>query len=139
MSASVFDLQNIEPDERMLSQELGKAFPWFEEISSHIERNYGNFSSEWKYYGQKSGWILKLFHKKRNVLFIVPCSGFFRTVFTFGEKSFYRIIDSNLPVFIKHELLSAKKFSEGRTIQIDITKHEHTHAIIELIKIKLDN
>jgi hypothetical protein len=57
------------------------------------------------------GWILKMLNNKRNVLFIVPCKGNFRTAFTFGEKAVDEVIAIELPDFIKHELGAEKKHS----------------------------
>jgi len=30
---------------------------------------YGPLTEEWKYYGKKTGWVLKYFYKKRNLFF----------------------------------------------------------------------
>jgi hypothetical protein len=139
MSASIFDLKNITPNEAMLAQELGIAMDWLSHIRQFIEKNYGELSPEWKYYGQKSGWVLKLFQKKRNVLFVVPLHGSFKVAFTFGEKAFYIIIDSDVPPYIKHELLNAPKYAEGRTIQFHITSNEQLQSIFDLIRIKLNS
>ncbi len=138
-AASIFDSKLVEPDDRMLSQELGKAKEYLDKIGSFIKDQYGDLNLDWKFYGQKSGWILKMFNKKRNVLFIVPCSGYFKTAFTFGDKAVDEIIRCGLPDFIKQDLLAAKKYSEGRTIQLDIKSLEQFENIIELIRIKLRN
>jgi hypothetical protein len=61
-----------------------------------------------------------MFNKKRNVLFVVPCSGYFKIAFTFGDKEVYEVIRNELPDFIKQELFAAKKYSEGWTIQLEI-------------------
>ncbi len=137
MSASIFDLKNITPNDAMLTHELGTSMDWLWQIRNYIDENYGDLSVEWKYYGQKSGWVLKLFHKKRNVLFVVPLSGSFKVVFTFGERAFYTIIDSEIPDNIKHELLNAPKHTEGRTIHLHITTNEQIPGVFELIRIKL--
>ena len=137
MSASIFDKKSVEPDDRMLRQQLGKTKEYLDKISSFIKDQYGDLNLDWKFYGQKSGWILKMFNKKRNVLFVVPCSGYFRIAFTFGDKAVEEVIGSGLPDSIKQELLAAKKYSEGRTIQLEIKTSEQCENILSLIRIKM--
>ena len=139
MSASVFDMEFVVPNDEMLAVELGKTKKYLDSICSFIKSDYRDLTPEWKYYGKKSGWVLKLFNKKRNVLFIVPCSKHFRAVFTFGDKAVDKVLASILPDSIKHELFVAKKFSEGRTIQVEVKTEADLENIIQLIKIKLDS
>ena len=139
MSASIFDLKLVEPNDQMLAAELGNTKEYLDKIGSFVKEEFGDLTLEWKYYGQKSGWILKMFYKKRNVLFIVPCKGFFRVAFTFGENAVNGIIASELPEFIKNEILVARKYSEGRTIQLEIKTDEQYDNILNLIRIKLKN
>ncbi|PKP48293.1 MAG: hypothetical protein CVT92_16260 [Bacteroidetes bacterium HGW-Bacteroidetes-1] len=137
MSASIFDLKNITPNDAMLAQELGVAMDWLNQIRDFIENNYGDLSLEWKYCGQKSGWVLKIFNKKRNVLFVVPLHGSFKIAFTFGEKAFNIIMDSDVPDYIKQALLNASKYTEGRPVQLLISSNEQLPPVLELIVIKL--
>lgn len=138
MDASIFDSKLIKPDDSVLRHELGKSKEYFDSICEYIESEYRDLNPEWKYYSKKSGWILKLFNKKRNVLFIVHCSGYFRTAFTFGDKAANLVFASSLPDNIKEGLKSAKKYSEGRTIQLEIKSNTDLGHILQLIKIKLD-
>jgi len=139
MSASIFDSEYVVPDDKMLAAELGLTKECLDEVCSYIKNDFGDLKPEWKFYGQKSGWVLKLFNYKRNVLFIVPCTDYFRAVFTFGENAFYEVLSGNLPETIKHELLIAKKYREGRTIYLDVRTKLDVENIIQLIKIKLSN
>ena len=138
MTASIFDNKLVEPDDNMLTHELGKSKEYLDSICEFIDNEYGDLKPEWKFYSKKSGWILKLFNKKRNVLFIVPNSGYFRTAFTFGDKASNSIMASSLPNNIKEELKSVKKYSEGRTIQLEIKSKTDLKNILQMIKIKLD-
>ncbi len=137
MSASIFDSEYVVPDDKMLAAELGQTKGYLDEVCSFIKNDFGDLKPELKFYGQKSGWILKLFNYKRNVLFIVPCTDYFRAVFTFGEKAFYEVVSGDFPEKIKHELLTAKKHKEGRTIYLDVRTKTDVNDIINLVKIKL--
>jgi len=139
MSASIFDLTFVEPNDKMLAVELGKTKVFLHKIESFIKDEYGDLTLEWKLYGQKSGWVLKMFNKKRNLLFVVPCKDYFIIVFTFGDRAVDDIIASALPEFIKHEIFIAKKYLEGRSIQLEVRTDEQCENILNLIRIKMRN
>jgi len=80
----------------------------------------------------------KIIQQKRNVLFVVPCQGYFKVAFTFGEKASKLVFENNkIPQFIKDELANAKKYAEGSTIQIEVKNASDFNTIIELIILKL--
>lgn len=139
MSASIYTEKLVEPDDKMLTYDLAETKSHLDKIAGFIESEYGDFKPEWKFYNQKSGWILKMFSKKRNVLFIVPCDKYFRVAFTFGDKASDLIFNSKLPDSIKKDLFEAKKYAEGRTIQIEVKTENDLDNILKLIGIKLMN
>ena len=139
MSASIYSEKLVEPDDKMLTYDLAETKLYLDRIAELIENEYGDFKPEWKFYNKKSGWILKMFTKKRNVLFIVPCDKYFRVAFTFGDKAADLIFNSELPDLIKKELFEAKKYAEGRTIQIEVKTKNDLDNILEMIRIKLMN
>lgn len=137
MSANVYNEKMVQPDEKMLSYDLGETKAYLDTIAGFIASEYGNFKPEWKFYNQNTGWILKMLTKKRNVLFVVPCEGFFRIAFTFGDKAANLILSSELPDTIKQLLLDARKYAEGRTIVIDVKSESDMENILKMIRIKL--
>ncbi len=139
MSASIFTDKAIEPNDMMLSQSLAEAQTLLNNIGTFIETKYGGFKPEWKFYNQKSGWIMKMFSLKRNVMFIIPCNEYFKAVFIFGDKATESIMQSNLPDTMKHDLLNAKKYAEGRSIQVDVKNRNDYENIEKLIQIKMEN
>jgi hypothetical protein len=70
---------------------------------------------------------------------MLPCTGYFRIVFTFGEKASEEVFNSNLSDSIKKELFQAKKYAEGRTIQLEVKTSDDLDNIQKLIRIKLSN
>ena len=139
MAASLYDDKLIVPNDKMLVYDLAESKDYFDGICNFIKSEYGNLKPEWKFYNKKSGWILKLFNFKRNVLFIVPCDKYFRTAFTFGDKAADLVFNCELPEMIKKDLFEAKKYAEGRTIQIDVKNKSDFENILKLIQIKLSN
>ena len=86
------------------------------------------------------GWQLNLLKEKRNIMFVVPFDGYFIVAFIFGDKAVGQVLESDLPEEIKTELQNAKKYMEGRIINITITQDtKNVDDIIRLIEIKLNN
>ncbi len=139
MSASIYAEKLVEPDDKMLTYDLAETKEYLDKIAQFIDFEYGDFTTEWKYYNKKSGWILKMFTKKRNVLFIVPCDKYFRAAFTFGAKASDLIFNSELADSIKKELCKAKKYAEGRTIQVNVKTEDDLDNTLKMIRIKLLN
>jgi hypothetical protein len=139
MTASIYTDMLVEPNDKMLTFDLADAKKYLDKIAEFIDSDYGDFQPEWKFYSKKSGWILKILTKKRNILFVVPCANHFRVAFTFGDKASDLISISKLPDSIKKSLSEAKKYAEGRTIQIEVRTETDSDYVMELIRIKLTN
>ncbi len=73
---------------------------------------------EWKYYGQKHGWSLKVFQKKRNMCFVGREPGAVAMVFILGERAFGRLLDSDPPPEVRKRVEAARRFPEGRGIRL---------------------
>ena len=137
MSASIFDNKLILPNELMLQEELGDTYQYLEQVKSEITKASGGVTPEWKHYGQKSGWTLKLYAKKRNILFVTPCHGFFLASLVFGDRAVDAIIQSTLPDSIKQEVFAAPKYAEGRGIRLEVNSQEQCGVLLELIRVKI--
>lgn len=137
MSVSIYSDKKVMPDERLLSKDLGETKSYLDKIVACIIQEYGDLKMEWKYYGTSSGWILKMFVKKRNVLFLIPCHGHFLTVFTFGDKAVHLLLESDVSDDIKVDVMASKKNAEGRTIRTKVIHDADLENVIKMIRIKL--
>jgi hypothetical protein len=134
-----FNVKSVKPTNRMLSEVLGESYKYWEAIQNFLEEEYGNVIEEWKYYGQKYGWSLKLLQKKRNLFFFIPHEKSFVIGFVFGDKAVSVIEKSKLPKKTIEEIKNAKKYMEGRGLRIEIKSQKEVEIIKILIKIKVDN
>ena len=139
MSASVFDDKNVKPDEKALLKALGKPSMHWKKIKSNLETDYGELIEDWKYYGQKTGWLLKVLRKKRNLFFCIPVKDGFQIAFTFGDNPVCAVESSDLPEEIKEELKNARKYAEGRGLRIDVKSVRDVENIRKLVEIKVKN
>jgi hypothetical protein len=139
MAASVFEDKATMPDDKMLANALGKSNRLWQEIKKHLKAEYGELIEEWKFYGRKSGWVLKTLRKKRNLFFFIPLEGSFQVSFVFGEKAVVAVEKSGLPQELITELKNARKYAEGRGLRIDVKNSADVEHVKKLVEIKVNN
>ena len=139
MSVSVFEDKATIPDDKMLAKALGKSNRLWQEIKKHLKAEYGELVEEWKFYGQKSGWILKTLRKKRNLFFFIPLKDSFQVSFVFGDKAVAAVQKSDLQKKLVTELKNARKYAEGRGLRIDVKNSADVEHIKKLVEIKVNN
>lgn len=127
------------PNNEMIKAALGRTYKYWESIQNILEEQYGKLIPEWKHYGAKSGWTLKMLLKKRNLFFFGPYEGYFKIAFVFGDKAVKAIEESDLPKALIEEVKNARRYMEGRGLQIDVKKQEQIKDIIKLTEIKVNN
>lgn len=136
---SIFIDKAVKPNKVILAEALNKTYKFWEELLGNLNDEYGKLEEEWRYYGPKTGWLLKLFYKKRNLFFLIPNEKYFTLAFVFGDNAVEEIIKSKLPDYIKEEIKNTVKYAEGRGIRIDIKKHSIIKSILKLVNIKVNN
>ena len=139
MAGSIFNDKAVEPNEPMLKTALKESYPSYEMIKQYFEMNFGNITREWRYYGKKNGWLLKHLIGTKNILFLNPQSGNFKTTFTFGDNAVKEVLQSDVDPKIKEELSMAKKYAEGRVIQVSVGSKEDVEDILKLINFKINS
>lgn len=139
MAASFFGDKTTIPTDRMLSKALGDSNRLWKQIKKHLKTEYGELTEEWKFYGQKNGWLLKTLRKKRNLFFFIPLKGSFRLSFVFGDKAVAAAQQSNLPQDLITTLKNARKYAEGRGLQTEVKSSDDVENIKTLVRIKVNN
>ena len=139
MSGSILNDKSKEPDTILLKKTVGKTYEQWQSIKEFLEENYGPTVEEWKFYNQKSGWILKLFRKKRNLLFFVAQENYFALSLVFGDRVVAVVEKSDLSGEIINQLKNARKYAEGRGISFDVKDSKDIDSIKKLLEIKINN
>jgi uncharacterized protein DUF3788 len=120
------------PTVESVEQALGSRSKLFAKLlATHPE-----LKPEWKYYGKKYGWTLKLFERKRNLCFITPRDGELRVAFVFGDKQYRDVMESSVQNDVKEQLANAKRYAEGRGVSLVIRKNADLKTVEELLRIK---
>ena len=139
MSEIAFNDKDEKPDDHLLAEKLGARFKYWVEIKKHIKEEYGSTTEEWKFYGKKYGWQLKTLLKKRNLFFLIPGESYYKIVFIFGDKAVKEIEKSDISDKMKNDVISAKKYAEGRGLSIEVKNRKCISDIKTLINIKINN
>jgi hypothetical protein len=107
-------------------------------LETFLERNR-YLRPEWKYYGPKNGWSLKLFHKKRNMCFIGSHPGALAMMFILGERAFKRVLESDLRPELRQQVDTARKFPEGYGVRLVLASESDLGDAQALLEIKRAN
>ena len=109
-----FDRKDAGPDESRLKRVLGEVYVAYQEILTMT----GSCPREWKYYGKKFGWQLRVMHKAKALLYLSPLAGSFRVGCAVRENEREALLNSSLPVKLRQELAAAKKYAEGYPLRL---------------------
>jgi hypothetical protein len=139
MDDIVFDDKSNVPDDNDLQEALEDTKKLWDELTAYIKDTYDSVKEEWKFYGKKYGWQMKLPSKKRNIMFLIPRKGYFLAVFVFGEKAVEAIINSSLDQSIITAIKEARKYAEGRGLKIEVKSEKDIDNIKTLAHIKINN
>jgi hypothetical protein len=139
VATSILDDKSKIPDDSQVKDVLGKTFPYWTAIKKYFEDKRIDIQEEWKFYSQKSGWSARLIHKKRTILYLVPCEGYFMAAFVLGDKAVAAAEQSTLSESILDMLRSARKYVEGRGIRFEVRRQEDVESAKKLIDIKMAN
>ncbi|MFH1698997.1 MAG: DUF3788 domain-containing protein [Candidatus Zixiibacteriota bacterium] len=139
MALSIFDDKSKIPQKDELAITLGRAIKQWDSLKSHLANVYEPLTETWIYSGKAWGWALRLKQKKRAVVYLTPCKGYFHAGLSLGEKAANAAHKSDLPVSVMNIIDVAKKYAEGRAIRMEIRNAKTVSAIIKLISIKMAN
>ncbi len=122
---ALFDQKDVIPDERALKRSLGDVYSCYKEILSLT----ADCVTEWKFYGKKYGWHLKVMIKGRALLYLVPLQESFRVGCGVRDAEKEALLNSTLPESAKQELRTAKKYPEGYPVRFSIRRKSDMKSV----------
>lgn len=137
MDQSVFMDKNKKPSEFDLMESLGTTYSFWQKIREQVLSLYPGGLEEWSHSGAKYGWGFRIKDKKRAIVYLLPRDGYFKVAFVFGQKATELILQSQVSQEIKNELESARVYTEGRGIRIDVKEEAVLGDVFVLIEMKL--
>lgn len=137
METSVFVDKSKAPTNKELKGALGNQFDPWDQIRDYVFEHYPDAAEEWSY--SKFGWNYRIKDKKRAIIYFMPCDGFFKVSFVFGEKAATEALASSISKEIKNTIKSAKVYAEGRGFRVDVKSCEVVADVKKLIDVKLSH
>jgi len=137
MALSIFEDKSSIPGNDDLSLVLKDTYDLWNDIKKFVYNIFPGATEEWNYSGKNYGWGFRLRDKKRVIVYLIPCSGFFKVGLVFGENATKKALSSKISKEIKSIIENAKVYGEGRGFRIDVTNNEILEDIKKLITIKL--
>jgi hypothetical protein len=103
----------IEPDGARLHDVLGSAWGFLEEICALTEP----CEQDWRYYGRKYGWKLKVHADGKNLCEVTVADGWFLVAAAIREKE---LRDLESDAALAYLARSGDQFSEGYGIKVEV-------------------
>lgn len=139
MALSAFDDKSSQPAPGQIQDMLRRTGVHWNALIAHISAEYPPLDQTWNFSGAKWGWSLRLKQKKRTVLYMTPCRGFFLVGFVLGEKAVKAARDSNLSEAVLAVIDEAKKYAEGRGVRLEVRNKKDLDCAKKLAAVKMAN
>jgi hypothetical protein len=125
-----FDRRETFPDEFELKRVLGETYSAYQEILKLTEGH----RREWKYYGTKFGWQLKVVRNGKALRYLTPLKSSFRLGFAVRDNERDTLLNSNLPAKAKQDLRLAKRYPEGYPVRLSVSRKSEMNPVRVVIK-----
>ena len=119
------------PTMAALKSTVGRAFDRYESVLGLASA----FSQEWNF-SKGSGWMLKVHDGKKALFYLIPLTGSFKISMAIREPERAAFLDDPDLASLHDKLASARKFSEGFAVQLDVNDATDS-AIVEPFVSKL--
>ena len=139
MTANAFVGCPKPPDEAALAAALGGAKPSWDLLVIDMAAELGLDGREWKSYGPKHGWALRLKRGKRNIVHLAPHQGCLTVLLIFGDRAVKAARASGLSRSAAKLLDEAPRYPEGTGIRLEVKGSRQVPLIRKLARLKLEN
>ena len=131
-----FDDKAKAPDDKALAKGLGPSKKLWDEFVGHIGAKYGPVTEAWGFY---RSWSLRLKHKKRTIVYLLPRDGHFLCAFVYGGKATEAARAAKLPQAVIKAIDEAPVYAEGRGFRLEVRSERDLSVMNRLAAIKMAN
>jgi hypothetical protein len=128
------DKKGKPPSTRELANLLGRSHAAFLALT---ERGSA-FSCEWKRYGKKSPWVLKVSQADRTLLYATPMADAFEATVVLGERAAQAALAGRVSKHLHTSIRAAKPYVEGRPVRVIVKGQADLAGVEELVAVKLN-
>jgi hypothetical protein len=139
LEPGAFTDKTREPSAPAVAASLGRAHNLWLKTRDIIAFQHPPVSEEWVFGGKNYGWSLRLGHRKRAVLYLTPCRGYFRAGLALGEKATRAALEAKLPAATIALINEAPRYVEGRAVRINVRRASDVRTIAALAAVRMAN
>lgn len=139
MAASIFMDKLQAPEAGGLTGALGGTACLWDDLKRRMASQYAPLAEEWVYSGKNHGWSLRLKQKKRAIVYMTPCQGYFRVAFALGEKAVQAAHQGGLPEPLLALIDNSPRYPEGRGVRMEVRSAEDVGLVEKLAAVKMAN
>jgi hypothetical protein len=130
MNDNLFLAEFPAPDPASISAALALAYPWYEGVLGAAE----GFEREWRHYGKKYGWKLKIHDGAKALLELTIGTGGFRIGLAARERELEILRGDPLAAPVFAAFLDDKPEKEGWGIRIEVVSEARYNQALVLVR-----
>ena len=134
---TVLSDKSIVPTDDYIFSIIGERKVHWLRIMNYLSENYPDASGSWNYYNDGKQWLFKYVRKKKTIFWASLLKDTFRITFYLGNKAESVIENSDLPVSIKEEFKTAKRYGLIRPVTFIIRNEEDVDNVLKMIVLKI--
>lgn len=92
---------------------------------------------QWRRYGRKSPWVLKVSQGKRTLFYVTPKPNEFEVTVVLGQRAAEAALAGRVRASLHAAIRSAKRYVEGRPVRVLVRNEADLAAVEELVAVKL--
>ena len=135
--SSVLTDRAAPPDDTSLDAALGATRPLWDAVLANLEARCERAKSEWKHYGKKHGWQVRVRYRRKSLLYLVPHQGSFLAGMALNAKAMAALDESGLPPELVASIVDGPSYPEGKAARVEVTSPEHVGHVDGLVALKL--
>jgi hypothetical protein len=107
--------QSNKPNEESIKEVLGNAYEYFTKLITLTKV----YNQDWTF-TKNSGWMLKIFDKKKSLLYIIPLKEGFKVSLAIRETERELLLKDKSLEMHHAQLAASRKYMEGYALQFEI-------------------
>ena len=125
-----------QPTDDQLRAVLGRAYRPWTRLLGLISDRIVPATQVWKF---GTGWSLRVLHKDRVIVYLLPQHDQFLVSFALGEKAVAAARAARLSAAVLELIDEAPRYAEGRGVRIPVRGDRHLTTLARLAQIKHEN
>ena len=120
MDKPVLKDEAVYPDDKVLTQHLGRAKSAYDGLMEMIAKKHPDYTVEWRYYQDGKAWLCKIVKKKKTICWLSVWDGFFKTGCYFSVKHDIALKRHCKTKSLKKIYMANKMVGKSRAMEIDV-------------------